>query len=109
MSKLNKSRDYFDWQWWRFAFAAGAYWTRIEFKDGEYRRLIFGLYWKKARLAAYNRELLDINEAMGSDISLLLLWKREALDCLSRCTGNNLEADEQRHRLLKARGNEGGE
>lgn len=40
------SRDYFDWVWWRFAWAGGWHWSRIALADAAWRRVIFGLYWR---------------------------------------------------------------
>jgi hypothetical protein len=43
------SRDYFDWQWWRFAYAASPWWNRLVFKDAEYRRLFSCIFWRVKR------------------------------------------------------------
>jgi hypothetical protein len=42
-----KSSEYFDWTFWRFGYAFGAYWRIIRLHDGTaWLRLAPSLYWR---------------------------------------------------------------
>lgn len=44
--KHDKSWHYFDFIFWRFAFALGSYWKFCTFPDSDWYRIGLGFYWK---------------------------------------------------------------